>query len=617
MDANLSAEDIHFINDIRNKKAGEPFPSDITPQVDNCHIYINTYREPNKPPVYITDKQHTIIRQTQKDLQDGKRVYMAHNGSKERIHTLAKYIKSVHSKCRILVICQDTLNRANVKRALANPNVEFGKYDLLICSPSVQSGVSYDVPNVFDTVCGIFSNQTNTSGDAVQMLHRVRKPSGNMYISVSQRAAPAIVSKKDLTNSLTISMEHLQHSPSSDTSDSTDSTDNTDRTVYCPDEEGLMALCQNTIDAEGNTIFDINDYMRIYLTNKAETGWDKIQYTKNFVWYLQNEGHNIQLLTLANETKQQTAAITKALKKALADIKEGIKYEYNELLSVSINITTAEAEKLRLRMENNTHTTQEKAQLDKLSIMNHYRVKPEDLPTPPVSAAEWFNLYNCNNTRRHYTNQRYMSEYDTVAECLEQLAKKERKSYEYSIQEDTKQGGAENTARAMGVISMKKRYSKFKLLFRMLDDIGFRGLHDIKKIITRQDLVKSLQTLKAKYLNFKTIGRTLGTLNKNKYRAKKIMEIKNNDKLFLQSMLKFINGSLNSDFGVKIKNTKHTNDYKLSNPYIESGTFTLNVGDDLSIPTLRKIEPDNPDVEFRKIEPLTTEEYNELVKYLE
>ena len=81
-----------------------------------------------------------------------------------------------------MVICTDTLHRPEVVDALTNPNTTWGEYDVVLCSPSVQSGVSYDVRDTFDSIFGIFGNSTNSSGDACQMLHRVRHPISNEVV---------------------------------------------------------------------------------------------------------------------------------------------------------------------------------------------------------------------------------------------------------------------------------------------------------------------------------------------------------------------------------------------------------------------------------------------------
>jgi tRNA-dihydrouridine synthase len=139
MDANLTTADIDFINNLRNNGRKSPVG-----MVRDCQIYQNNYRTPtaDAKTVYITDNRYSIIRQIIKALKQGLRCYVADNGNVDNIIALKKMLTK--KDCKTLVICQNTLHHQNVKDALKDPNEEFGKYNLVICSPSVQSGVSYD-----------------------------------------------------------------------------------------------------------------------------------------------------------------------------------------------------------------------------------------------------------------------------------------------------------------------------------------------------------------------------------------------------------------------------------------------------------------------------------------
>jgi hypothetical protein len=214
MDANLTTNDIDFINNIRNNGRKSPAGA-----VQDCQIYQNNYRTPTEDAktVYITDNKYSIIRQVIKVLKQGLRCYIADNGNVENIIALGKMLTK--GKCKTLVICQQTLHHQKVKDALKNPNEEFGKYNLVICSPSVQSGVSYDqfkdlatreltVP--FDRVFGMFGNNTNMSSDAVQMLRRIRQPTGNaIYVSITQQSTKTFSDLARLSEEMYIKQTHL------------------------------------------------------------------------------------------------------------------------------------------------------------------------------------------------------------------------------------------------------------------------------------------------------------------------------------------------------------------------------------------------------------------------
>lgn len=121
----------------------------------------------------MTDAKEDVIRLVKTKLDDNKKSYIACNNSCASILTIRDLLQIHKPSAKILVICTDTLLRPEVEDALVNPNTTWGEYDVVLCSPSVQSGVSYDVKDTFDSIFGIFGNSTNSSGDACQMLHRV------------------------------------------------------------------------------------------------------------------------------------------------------------------------------------------------------------------------------------------------------------------------------------------------------------------------------------------------------------------------------------------------------------------------------------------------------------
>jgi hypothetical protein len=159
------------------------------------------------------------------------------------------------------------------------PKHGFGTYDLVMCSPSVQSGVSYDIGLViesdlsFDNVFGMFNNFTNMSSDAVQMLHRIRRTTDpNMYISIQQTSSQVFTDHTRLLKEKQIHTGHIFDSRDSD---------------------WLGQMCGIDRDADGYKTIANSDYMKLYLNNKNQKEWDRVQYTKNFVWYLRHEGHTV------------------------------------------------------------------------------------------------------------------------------------------------------------------------------------------------------------------------------------------------------------------------------------------------------------------------------------
>ena len=107
----------------------------------------------------------------------GRRVLVA-NDSAESAKKMAALIEDKVkdgqiAPVRMLLVHADSKADPDVEAFLCNPNEEATKYDVLIYSPAISSGVSMTTPH-FESHFGLFSGNTVGPSDAVQMLRRDR-----------------------------------------------------------------------------------------------------------------------------------------------------------------------------------------------------------------------------------------------------------------------------------------------------------------------------------------------------------------------------------------------------------------------------------------------------------
>jgi len=107
----------------------------------------------------------------------GRRVLVA-NDSAESAKKMAALIEAKVNEeeiapVRMLLVHADSKADPDVEEFLRNPNEEALKYDVLIYSPAISSGVSMTTPH-FEHHFGLFSGNTVGPSDAVQMLRRDR-----------------------------------------------------------------------------------------------------------------------------------------------------------------------------------------------------------------------------------------------------------------------------------------------------------------------------------------------------------------------------------------------------------------------------------------------------------
>ena len=181
-------------------------------------------------------------------------------------------------------------------------------------------------------------------------------------------------------------------------------------------------MCGIDRDADGYKMIANSDYMKLYLNNKNQKEWDRVQYTKNFVWYLRHEGHTVVELELNGETPAETAKITKLLKGVLKSIKNGQRDTHNEDLSKALWIDIKTREQIEKKIEEGKFTDEEKLQHDKAKLVGKYGLDTDE----PPEGKEWYDTYNNKNTLAHFQNQKIMTKHRDTSECLISLKHSER-----------------------------------------------------------------------------------------------------------------------------------------------------------------------------------------------
>ena len=160
MDAHLTPDTIMWFQKIKG---------------DNAHtsLFINEYLKPIDSEILLAASAMDVLVEAESKLNANKKIFIACNSSIDKIDVYSAILSAGGKK--VLTIHRDTLSLGRVKHAIEHVET-WGDYDAIITSPSIQSGLSYDIPDVFDSVYGIFGNYSSASTDCIQMLARIRNP---------------------------------------------------------------------------------------------------------------------------------------------------------------------------------------------------------------------------------------------------------------------------------------------------------------------------------------------------------------------------------------------------------------------------------------------------------
>jgi hypothetical protein len=248
---------------------------------------------------------------------------------------LEKFITERSPDSKVIRIDSETLNNPEhpAYKCLDDLNELLINYDVVICSPSISTGVSIDIHGHFDEVVG-FSNGNVTPEVFLQMLWRLRDLKADRHFWCSKTGVGYIGNSSCSPNDVLESNNKIAK--------------------FNLNQLGLL-------DAE----LSLDDSEPIFL----ET-WAKIAARKNasnrcwqelFLYLVKQQGHNLQAVTSNSVDKE--------------DVKNNAKQcqnERNEQILDSKNIDSLEAEKLENKKKKEGHTLDDICTLKKYKMQKRY-----------------------------------------------------------------------------------------------------------------------------------------------------------------------------------------------------------------------------------------------------
>ena len=544
MDANLTADTIKWIADI---KAGGDCNNKVSCKTT---IYWNNHKNLKDRELIIAKSEIDIIRLAKADLAENKKIFIASNAGVDKIKAIAELLKS--NEKNVLCVCSDTLGNKEVKKALSNPNEEFDKFDVIICSPSIQSGISYDIPNRFDQVYGMFSDCTSAAEDCAQMINRIRHPKSNKtYVSITcinNNIGPT--TKVGMINYYKYNRDHIN-------------------LAIQERVRMLENVCDYNISDYGENEFKKTHMFNLIVENMADKNKDLKGFIWNFIRSHHIEGYNITAFDANEHFKMDDAAnkaSNKEIKNLIKLIKNKNKADDAADISKAKNETEARLEAIRNNLNSNVEVAKEDTDaLKKYNITKQYDVDIQQSP-------EWMLVYGDKQVRKIFHNQNKLLKHDTFQEALNEIKMIEIKKTNDIVDEhlgpDTLLHLDEALDKAaINYTQFKPKYEKYKLLFDWITKVGYNSI-DTSETVIKENIQKSLQEIHRDVM--RDTEHIMRTLDKDKKKIAAIKAWKYDNPRFCSNMLKFINGSLSNELGITIGPIKRRSlDYALLNKYLD------------------------------------------------
>jgi hypothetical protein len=170
MDADLSDRCLNYFSNIRGMQA-----SDVT-------VIINEFKPYTDYNIYYMAYPAWLSR-IMIDIEANKKLVIP-MASNSKARDLLTKINGDFPEKKTLLISKETSDEEKLEK-LMKVNEIWNTYDIVIYTPSVCMGVSFDVPDHFDNIYAYGCTNSLGAQEFCQMLHRVRKPrNNNIYLSM-------------------------------------------------------------------------------------------------------------------------------------------------------------------------------------------------------------------------------------------------------------------------------------------------------------------------------------------------------------------------------------------------------------------------------------------------
>ena len=173
LDADLNQVTLGFVSRCRAKRPSDADDGDPS----YLQLVVNDYKDTGRI-CQVFESEFNLQEDLLKSAQQGHKIFVACN-SKRRAEMLQKWLWRHVPDLRSLLVTAEDKDTEEVQRFLRNITTEILKYDVVLASPAIGTGIDItfeDGAQKIDVVYGFFNTRINTHYDFDQQLGRVRNP---------------------------------------------------------------------------------------------------------------------------------------------------------------------------------------------------------------------------------------------------------------------------------------------------------------------------------------------------------------------------------------------------------------------------------------------------------
>lgn len=505
MDAHISDRTFRLIQRFRGLKS--------------LHYHYNSYKNSRLDEYFVTSKQPVWLKEMIHSIEIGKKICIPISSLAEA-QTIYEHLHELFPAKKIQIYSSQT-SFDEKKEHFSNVNEYWKEFDILIYTPTVSAGVSFEQLH-YDRVFGYFTDKSCNVETCIQMIGRIRNVSDHkLYICFNTMENNLPTNATDIETALVTNRENLFKN----------ATHNLLSFEYGP---------------YGNIEYSKNDYYYVWLENIIMRNKSVNDFEKRFIHYVTDVGSTCTLMD-SNINNEELLNI----KEKHLNIKHHLQVQRNDSIAIALELSEEEVVLIQDKFySQDLITTEELYAYEKYRLRRDYKWNGNIDP-------KFIELYNNNKTRRNYRNLIKINKYDSIDDSLYDIQLNERMYY--------------NSVMANGVVLQHEdlnhnyTYNKHRLSCGLIRSCGFATLYDDKWV----PLVTMSVNLRDNEKNiYKSLGEIQHEFNISISRKQLESALR---QTFVKNMIKLINRIINKQYGMRIISNKEKTMYKLKH----SELFTI------------------------------------------
>jgi hypothetical protein len=491
------------------------------------HYIENEHKEiQEKFNEFYTTRMSTMQIDLCKALDAREKLVIPMNRSVKFMEALRSEIVEKYPDVKIQVYNSKTIRKKEVADELDDVAVSWKKYDVVMYSPTISAGVSFDEEHFDKCFCYFVNNGKINS--MRQMINRVRNFSTNEYYYCLQAfggtGKPTTVSEYE---SHICSNRFLGDKP-----DCVVSEEDCDGTREYPYKNtGYWSWIYNEVEKNR----DKNMFLYNFLREQYNAGVGSMQMMGDDVGDFDDDfdGDIPDGLEEESEVEEVEAGPPKITKEDLERAKAKLGVEELVAIANAELIDDTQKKEIETRFEKEIEVSEpEVLSFHRKNLLDCYELDDFTAITP-----EFVKTYAPGNVRQAYRNRKLLGQ------GLKKLMKEEG---------DYFNGVCEDTVSVQDDLAKKYKSAKMSVAIELVKIAGFKSLYDTEEIAKKKMLKRFKKNEDMLISKMPWICSILG---RSKRRIPQIDEW--GDAVYLQHMLKFINSILEDLFCLKIKQTGH------------------------------------------------------------